>query len=87
MPSLLYLAHPYALQNLKELLTHVNTFRQVLNKKPAGGENSQMAKDVLIDLVNCSGLKLDALITSMSECIEESQVLSGKSLSIARLIF
>lgn len=82
MPSLLYLAHPYALQNLKGLLTHVNTFRQVLNKKPAGGENSKMAKDVLVDFISCSGLKLDSLITSLSECIEESHALPGKSLPL-----
>ena len=80
------MAHPYALQNLKQLLTHVNAFQQVLNNKPASGENSQMAKDVLVDLVTCSGLKLDSLIMTLSECIEESQVLPGKSPSFVMFV-
>jgi len=54
-------------------LKHVKSFRAFLGSLPAGGENSQIAKEVLVDLVDCSGIDLTGLITVLEEVYERVQ--------------
>ena len=47
---------------------------------PAGGENSQIAKEVLVNLVGCSGIDLTGLIAALEEVLERVQNLDRESL-------
>lgn len=84
-PILLHLGHPYALANLQNLFSHVKHFRDFLGAKEARGENAQIARDVLVDLVDCSGLEIDTLATVVAECSQYAQSISGKLVSFSRL--
>lgn len=77
-PTLLHLGHPYALANLRSLLAHVKSFRQLLGGLSVRGENAQIARNVLVDLVDCSGLNLSSLDSLLAECLRDAQSLSGK---------
>ena len=79
-PILLHLAHPFTLQNFITALKHVKEFRAFLGSLPAGGENSQIAKEVLVDLVDCSGVNLTGLISALEEVLERVQRLDGELL-------
>ena len=72
-PILLHLAHPFTLRYFIDGLKHVKSFRAFLGSLPAGGENSQIAKEVLVDLVDCSGVDLTGLITALEEVYERVQ--------------
>jgi len=72
-PILLHLAHPFTLRYFIDGLKHVKSFRAFLGSLPAGGENSQIAKEVLVDLVDCSGVDLTSLITALEEVYERVQ--------------
>lgn len=77
-PILLHLVHPNALRNLTAVLGHVRRFRAYIGSLPAGGESSHVAKDVLIDLVDHSGIDFAALDQVLIECIRESSTLAGE---------
>lgn len=79
-PILLHLAHPFTLQNFISALKHVKEFRAFLGSLPAGGENSQIAKEVLVDLVDCSGVDLTGLISALEEVLERVQRLDRELL-------
>ncbi|PSR77354.1 hypothetical protein PHLCEN_2v7955, partial [Hermanssonia centrifuga] len=70
---LVNLIHPYALNNLNTAIAHVKRFRDDLNSLSAKKENSQMAKDVIMDHIACSGVHLDALSESLQELSKEVQ--------------
>ncbi|KAK0210934.1 hypothetical protein DFS33DRAFT_1296412 [Desarmillaria ectypa] len=73
VPCLLHLVHPRALVNLRQALSNVRNFRNSLGSLTTRGENSQIAKDVLIDLVDCSGVDLNALDPLLDEFILKSK--------------
>lgn len=72
-PILLHLVHPRALDHLNSALTHVRRFRTHLGSLSARGENAQIAKDVLVDLVDCSGVDLGLLL----EVLRDAKGVSG----------
>ncbi|KAG9318671.1 hypothetical protein JVU11DRAFT_765 [Chiua virens] len=57
-PMLLHLAHPFILSNLIGVVMHVNRFYHSLCALTPKGENSQFARDILMDMIGCSGLDL-----------------------------
>ncbi|KAL0581552.1 pseudouridine synthase pus4 [Marasmius crinis-equi] len=69
-PSLLHLVHPQALQTLIEAITNTKRVRQYLGSLTAKAENSQIARDVLIDQVDCSGINLSELLPILGEVYE-----------------
>ncbi|KAK1235991.1 pseudouridine synthase pus4 [Marasmius sp. AFHP31] len=69
-PSLLHLLLPQALQNLIEAATNVKRIREFLGSLTAKQENSQIARDVLIDQVDCSGITLSELLPILGELSE-----------------
>ncbi|PBK97052.1 hypothetical protein ARMGADRAFT_1010562 [Armillaria gallica] len=73
VPCLLHIVHPRALVNLKQALSNVRDFRSTLGSLTTRGENSQIAKDVLVDLVDCSGVDLNALNPLLDEFILKSK--------------
>lgn len=72
-PILLNLAHPYATRNLFTILQHLKRFRTYLGSLSAGGENSRIARDVLVDLVDCSGVDFEALYPVIEEIVQKSK--------------
>ncbi|KAJ4487872.1 hypothetical protein J3R30DRAFT_3432041 [Lentinula aciculospora] len=60
-PVFLHLVHPKALHNLRIALGHVNQFRKYLTGLTPSTENSQLSKEVLLDLVEYSGIDIQGL--------------------------
>lgn len=56
----------------------MNQFRGYLGSLSARGENAQIARDVLIDLVDNSGIDFGALVLLLSECLKDCQLLDSK---------
>ncbi|CDO73540.1 hypothetical protein BN946_scf185014.g10 [Trametes cinnabarina] len=71
-PIFLLLTHPYALSRLHNALVHIKRFRDHVGKLAAKGENSQIAKDVLMDITDCSGLDLQPLGPLLSGILQDS---------------
>ena len=65
--TLLHLVHPYAFQNLKEAITHVKRFRDELDPLPPRCESAQIAKDILMDAADSSGVDLKSLLHVLDE--------------------
>jgi len=74
-PTLLHLIQPFALTNLHGALGHVKRLRKQLGALSAKGETAQIAKDILIDLVDCSGIDLNALESIFVESMPEAKAL------------
>lgn len=72
-PVFLHLVHPKALQNLRVALGHVKQFRNYLVGLTPRTENAQLSREVLLDLVECSGIDipgLDAILEKLSKSIQ-----------------
>lgn len=76
-PVFLHLVHPYALKNFKTAIGNVHRFRNYLRSLTAGGENAQIARDVLLDLVDCCGVDLEALGSLLESVAEDVKSLPG----------
>ena len=74
-PILLHLAHPFVFRIVLDTLRYVNTFRTFLGSLPAGSENSRIAKALLVDAVECSGVDFAGLISLLEETLESRQSL------------
>ncbi|OBZ75808.1 hypothetical protein A0H81_04306 [Grifola frondosa] len=75
-PIFLLLAHPYALSRVQTVLAHVRRFRRHVAGVSAKGENSQIAKDVLIDVIDGCGANLDILGPVLSDVLRDTKTLS-----------
>ncbi|KAI0636718.1 hypothetical protein C8Q77DRAFT_1051073 [Trametes polyzona] len=76
-PIFLHLAHPYALGRLQNAIEHVKRFRDHVGKLTAKGENSHIAKDVLTDITDCSGVDLQPLGPLLAEILQDCKQLDG----------
>lgn len=76
---LLHLVQPYALANLTAAIKHVKRFHGCLQALTPKQENAQIAKDVLVDLVDCSGIDLNALESLLTDLVQDAQAISGES--------
>ncbi|EEB99349.1 hypothetical protein MPER_00986 [Moniliophthora perniciosa FA553] len=74
---MLHFAHPQALRNVLDAVTNVKKFREFLGALTARSENSQIAKDVLIDQVDYSGIDLAGLIPILNELHDSVQTVEG----------
>ncbi|OJA14296.1 hypothetical protein AZE42_10485 [Rhizopogon vesiculosus] len=74
-PILLHLVHPLALTNLTAVVFHVNRFHQYLTSMTPKQENSRYARDIMLDLVNSSGLVLKVLEDILSTAIPEASAI------------
>ncbi|KAJ7172400.1 hypothetical protein C8R46DRAFT_147163 [Mycena filopes] len=70
---LLHLAHPYPLRSLHAAVRNVTRFKNKIGSLSASEENSQIAKSVLVDLLDCSGVDLAALEPVLSELLVEAK--------------
>ncbi|KAI0780677.1 hypothetical protein BD413DRAFT_463229 [Trametes elegans] len=82
-PVFLHLVHPYALSRLHTALEHVKRFRDHVGKLAAKGDNSHIAKDVLMDITDCSGVDLQTLGPLLSEILQDCKKLDGTALPSA----
>jgi len=78
-PTLLHIGHPYALDKLQTLLTHVKNLRLFVGQLSARGENAQIARDVLVDLIDCSGFNIDAMCLFLAERIQDANTIPSLS--------
>ncbi|KAF9535274.1 hypothetical protein CPB83DRAFT_841502 [Crepidotus variabilis] len=77
-PSLLHLAHPFALQNVVVALKHVKAIRIYLGSLPAGGENSQMAQLIITDSIDSCGIDFGGLITILEDALPAAKGLNSE---------
>jgi hypothetical protein len=80
-PILLHLVHPLTLANLIGLTIHVNRFYHSLNSFTPKGENSQIARDILVDLIGCSGLNFKGLEDIFKGAALDVRSIPGKLMS------
>lgn len=76
-PILLHLVHPILLSNLIEMTAYVNEFHQLLSSLSPKEENSQMARDYLLDIVDSSGLNLSALVDIFRAALDDIKHIPG----------
>jgi hypothetical protein len=65
------------LSNLQRALGHVASFRALLGSLTASVEVAQMAKDVLVSLVDSSGLDLSGVEAILAETMRDCKEISG----------
>ncbi|KAF9075212.1 hypothetical protein BDP27DRAFT_1315692, partial [Rhodocollybia butyracea] len=79
-PVFLHLVHPTALQNLRTSLGHIKQFQAYLAKLTPRTENAQLSRDILLDLVECSGIDiqgLDAILEKLSKSVQEFSAMAS----------
>jgi hypothetical protein len=69
------------LEHLNAVSTHVKQFRAYLGSLSASSENAQIARDVLTDLVDTSGVDIAALEPFLAECAQECRLLDSEHIS------
>lgn len=82
-PILLHLTHPWILTNLIAVIAHVNRFYHSLSALTPKGENSQIARDILMDVINYSGLDLRGIEEILvKSALPDARSIPGKSYSL-----
>ncbi|KAG6810190.1 hypothetical protein H0H92_012954 [Tricholoma furcatifolium] len=76
---LLHLVHPFAFDNFLAALSHVQKFSAYIRSLTARGENAQIARDVVIDLINNSGIDISALISQLEDTRQELRALDREN--------
>ncbi|KIJ69307.1 hypothetical protein HYDPIDRAFT_185128 [Hydnomerulius pinastri MD-312] len=82
-PILLHIVHPLTLTNLVGVTFHVNRFYNSLSSLTAKGENSQIARDILLDLIGCSGLNLKGLEDVFKGALLDLRSIPGDELKLS----
>jgi hypothetical protein len=76
-PQLLHILHPYALDNLIGALSHLNTFRAYLDTLQASAVKAGIAKDVIVDVIDCSGIDFKELELGLKKVKTELAAVDG----------
>jgi hypothetical protein len=66
-PSLIHIIHPYALDNLIGAISHLNTFRAYLDTLLPSKLKAGIAKEVVLDLIDCSGIDFKELESALNK--------------------
>ncbi|KAI5123618.1 hypothetical protein M0805_003433 [Coniferiporia weirii] len=82
--SLTHIVHPYALDNFHCFLQHMRRFRAHLGSTSRSDEHHQMAKEMLIDTVDSSGIDLEALDKMICEIKDEVNTNAERTPDLAR---
>lgn len=77
-PVFLHIVHPYALGRLHTAVEHIKRFHDQVAKTNAKGENSQIAKDFLMDITEGSGIDLQLLGPLLAEIVQESKNMNSE---------
>jgi hypothetical protein len=73
------ISHPFALSRLHALLGHIDRLRTYLQSRHPSGETAHIARDILLDLVDCSGLELTGLHSASEGLMTELSKAEGKT--------
>lgn len=76
-PIFLLICHPMPFALVQTTLSHICGLRACLHSRTPSAEKAQIAKDILLDLVDCSGLDLLGIQTALGELTPELQKLDG----------
>ncbi|EPS98539.1 hypothetical protein FOMPIDRAFT_143657 [Fomitopsis schrenkii] len=68
-----HLVHPYSLGRIRSILRYIKRFRDHIASLTAKGENAQIAREVLLDVVDCSGIEFDRLGAVLGEIYQGVQ--------------
>ncbi|OCH92234.1 hypothetical protein OBBRIDRAFT_773705 [Obba rivulosa] len=82
-PDFLLLSHPFALTRLHAAFAHVKRFRDQVASLSPNDENACLAKDVLMDIVDRSGIDCSALADVLSGFIMETSPASAEDLRLS----
>ena len=74
---MLHLVHPVGCGTLRSILPHIRSFRAFLSTRHPAIEVLQMADDVLIDMIERSGIDLGKLEPLIVQQLEDIQNFSG----------
>ena len=77
-PIFLHLVHPFALAQLHSAAEHVKRFSDQLSRLPAKGDSARIAKDVLMDATEGSGVDLALLGPLLAEVLQDCKKLDGE---------
>lgn len=69
--------HPYSLGRIRTILGYIKRFRDHIASLTPTGENAHIAREVLVDVVDCSGIELDRLNTVLGEIYQGLQGANG----------
>ncbi|TFY72667.1 hypothetical protein EVG20_g347 [Dentipellis fragilis] len=79
-PIFLHLLHPHAFRQLRVAVSAVGRFYEYVKKLNPSVENAQIAKGILVDFVDCSGLNLKELEVAMVAAADDVMLLNGEDL-------
>jgi hypothetical protein len=74
---MLHLVHPVGCGTLRNILPHIRSFRAFLASRHPTNNVLQMADDVLIDLIERSGIDLGKLEPLIAQQLEDIKHFSG----------
>jgi hypothetical protein len=74
---MLHLVHPVGCGTLRNILPHIRSFRAFLSSRQPTNEVLQMADDVLIDMIERSGIDLGKLEPLIAQQMEDIQSFPG----------
>lgn len=77
-PQLLHILHPFTLDNLTESISHLVAFRAYLDTLQASRMKAAIAKDVLADVLDCSGINFKELVVALNEMKTEIKSIEGE---------
>ncbi|KAJ3490206.1 hypothetical protein NLI96_g1591 [Meripilus lineatus] len=86
-PIFLHLTHPYLVKCLQIALKHVTGFFDFLKEMNPRGENAQIARDVLVDTIDSSGIDLQVLVPLFDEFMESAARLNPDELRRSLALF
>lgn len=73
----MHLVHPLGCGTLRNILPHIRSFRAFLSSRHLTNEVLQMADDVLIDMIERSGIDLGKLEPLIAQQFENIQSIPG----------
>lgn len=73
----MHLVHPVGCATLRNILPHIRSFRAFLSSRHLTSEALQMANDVLIDMIERSGIDLGKLEPLIAQQFENIQNIPG----------
>lgn len=77
-PCLLFILHPSLMQALRAALSHVTKLRGYLHTLTARVENAQIAKDILMGVVDESGIDITVMGNVLDEWLAQGKTIDGK---------
>jgi hypothetical protein len=75
--QMLHILHPFAFSQLQAVLLHVRAFHRLLKSLYPRTESAMLARDVLVDNIDSSGINLDALDAALNEIKDEVRMFAG----------